>query len=232
MTQLIRIQKVLARAGLGSRRVCDDLVAAKRVKVNGELAILGQRVAVTDTIELDNKIVPINNELEYYLLNKPKGYVCSLSDPHNPDSVIDLMPKTANRVFPVGRLDKDTTGLLIITNDGQLAFNLTHPSKGVWKKYLVEVDSPVSPEHIKVLRSGVELDDGITAQAKVKPLGKSSFYISIHEGKNRQVRRMCEELGYEVKSLSRVAISFLADSTLKLGEHRELTQQEVLKLYS
>lgn len=227
----VRIQKVLAQAGIGSRRHCDELVSKGKVKVNGQVAVEGQRVSDSDIIEVDNKVIPTNSEYEYFLLNKPLGYVCSLKDKHNKKWVVDLISTNEHRIFPVGRLDKNTSGLLILTNDGYLTNQLTHPSKGVWKKYLVVVNKTMANNDLNKLKNGIQLEDGITAKAKVKQLGKDSFYLQIHEGRNRQIRRMCKALGYEVVELSRVAIGSLQDKTLELGEYRELTKEEVLRLY-
>lgn len=231
MDEGIRIQKVLAQAGVGSRRVCDELVAKGRVKVNGQVAILGQRVNDGDKIQIGKKFIPTKQDLEYYLLNKPKGYVCSVKDNHNSKNVIQLI-SSKTRLFPVGRLDKDSQGLLIITNDGDLTFALTHPSKSVWKKYLVVVDKEINNDFLIRMRDGINLEDGKTAKAKVKQLGKDSFYISIHEGKNRQIRRMCEALKYNVQMLKRVSIGNLNDDSLKEGQYRKLTQNEILSLYN
>jgi 23S rRNA pseudouridine2605 synthase len=226
----IRLQKVLAVRGFGSRRVVEDMIADGRVVVNGDVAILGRRVDVErDTVEVDGVRVGVAPDLTYYLLNKPKGVVTTASDTHDREIVTELVPDEP-RVYPVGRLDMDTEGLLLITNDGDLTHRLTHPSYGVEKEYLVEVDKPVSRNHLRQLREGVELDDGLTAPAKASGVTDTVFKLTIHEGRNRQVRRMSKALGLNVTRLVRVRIGELADRQLKPGQWRELTLDEVHRL--
>src|SRR5690349_14161929 len=230
-----RLQKLLARAGLGSRRVCEELIADARVTVNGEVAQLGRRVDPRrDTVELDGVPVVVRDDLVYYLLNKPVGYVSTASDPEGRPTVVELVPATP-RVFPVGRLDYDTEGLLLLTNDGDLTHLLTHPSFGVVKTYLAEVEGEPSPATVRALREGVELDDGPTAPARVTVVQRhgatSAVELGIHEGRNRQVRRMCEAVGHPVVRLVRTRIGPLRDGSLKPGTWRALTQAEVRSLY-
>ncbi len=230
-----RLQKVLARAGLGSRRVCDDLIAAGRVTVNGEVAQLGRRVdADHDAIELDGVPVVVRDDLVYYLLNKPTGYVSTASDPEGRATVVELVPAEP-RVFPVGRLDYDTEGLLLLSNDGDLTHLLTHPSFGVVKTYLAEVEGDPTPATVRMLREGVDLDDGRTAPARVTVVQRrgetAAVELGIHEGRNRQVRRMCEAVGHPVVRLVRTRIGPLRDGSLKPGAWRALTSAEVRKLY-
>ena len=226
----IRLQKVLAVRGFGSRRVVEDMIADGRVVVNGDVAVLGRRVDVErDTVEVDGVRVGVAPDLTYYLLNKPKGVVTTASDTHDREIVTELVPDEP-RVYPVGRLDMDTEGLLLITNDGDLTHRLTHPSYGVEKEYLVEVDKPVSRNHLRQLREGVELDDGLTAPAKASGVTDTVFKLTIHEGRNRQVRRMSKALGLNVTRLVRVRIGELADRQLKPGQWRELTLDEVHRL--
>ncbi|HEX4868319.1 MAG TPA: pseudouridine synthase [Acidimicrobiales bacterium] len=226
----VRLQKVLAQAGLGSRRVCEDLIDRRRVKVNGEVAVLGRRVdPEVDVIEVDGAQIGVRPGLVHYLLNKPAGTITTASDTHGRPTVLGLVP-AAPRVFPVGRLDADTEGLLLITNDGDLAHRLTHPSYGVDKEYLVEVEGEPHRGAIRRLREGVELDDGITAPAKVALLGDHLLRITIHEGRNRQVRRMCEAVGTPVVRLVRTRIGPLVDRSLAPGAWRPLTQDEVRAL--
>ncbi|CAA9220330.1 MAG: Ribosomal large subunit pseudouridine synthase B [uncultured Acidimicrobiales bacterium] len=225
-----RLQKVLARTGLGSRRVCEDLIGEGRVVVNGETAVLGRRVdAEHDIIEVDGALLPVASSHVYYLLNKPAGVVSTASDTHGRTTAVDLVPSEP-RVYPVGRLDMDTEGLLIMTNDGELTLRLTHPRYGVDKEYMVEVDGEPSAAAIRRLRQGVELDDGITAPAKVGTLSPSLLRITIHQGKNRQVRRMCEAVGHPVRRLVRTRIGPLSDPRLPPGEWRVLTAEEVRSL--
>jgi 23S rRNA pseudouridine2605 synthase len=224
-----RLQKVLARLGFGSRRVCEDLIAEGRVTVDGRVADLGRRVDVeVDRVEVDGVPVGIRPGLVYYLLNKPGGVVTTAADTHGRPTVVDLVPSEP-RVFPVGRLDAETEGLLLLTNDGDLAHRLTHPSFGVEKEYVAEVEGRPSPGDVRRLREGVELDDGITSPAAVAASGPV-LRITIHEGRNRQVRRMCEAVGHPVRRLVRVRIGPIAERGLKPGEWRTLTQDEVRAL--
>ena len=226
----VRLQKVLAQAGLGSRRVAEDLIDRGRVRVNGERAVLGRRVdPESDVIEVDGAQIGVKAGLVHYLLNKPVGVVTTVSDPQGRPTVVDLVPSDT-RVFPVGRLDADTEGLLILTNDGDLTHRLTHPSFGVEKDYLVMVEGSPSRGALRTLREGVELDDGLTSPAKVSQVGDSLIRITIHEGRNRQVRRMCESVGHPVLRLVRTRIGPLAERGLAPGEWRELTQDEVRAL--
>lgn len=225
--QAIRLQKVLANADLGSRRVCDDLIAAERVTVNGVIAELGRRVDPdNDVIEVDGVRIGTASGLVYYLLNKTAGVVTTASDPEGRPTVVEQVPAEP-RVYPVGRLDFETEGLLILTNDGDLTHRLTHPSFGVEKEYLAHVEGQPSRGALRALREGVELDDGITAPAQVSLLGADVIRLVIHEGRNRQVRRMCEAVGYPVTRLARSRIGPLADPKLKPGTWRELTTDEV-----
>ncbi len=225
--QFERLQKVLARAGLGSRRVCEKLIVEQRVTVNGEFAELGEKVdPETSQIEVDGLKVGVRQDLVYYLLNKPVGVITTSKDPQERSTVIDLVP-THPRVFPVGRLDADTEGLILLTNDGDLTNYLTHPSFGIEKEYLVQVETKPSRNAIRELRQGVELDDGITAPAKVSLVDEKLIKIVIHEGRNRQVRRMCESVGHPVKRLIRSRIGPIVDRSLHPGSFRELTNQEL-----
>jgi len=223
----IRLQKVLARRGFGSRRVCDDMIAAGRVKVDGEVAVLGQRVdPSTCTVEVDGAPLGVKPDLVHYLLNKPAGVITTASDPDGRRTVVDLLPSRP-RIFPVGRLDADTEGLLLLTNDGDLTHHLTHPSFGVDKEYLVLVEGTPSREALRMLRDGVELDDGTTSPARVTAVEPSLIKIVIHEGRNRQIRRMCEAVGHPVVRLVRTRIGSLTDQRLAPGEWRPLTPEEV-----
>jgi 23S rRNA pseudouridine2605 synthase len=225
-----RLQKVLARAGLGSRRTCEELIEAGRVTVGGEVAALGRRVDPDhDLVAVDGVPIGIRPDLVHYLLNKPAGVVTTASDPQGRPTVVDLVPAEP-RVFPVGRLDADTEGLLVLTNDGDLAHRLTHPSFGVEKEYLAAVEGTPTRGTVRRLREGVDLDDGPTAPARVAQVGPSLLRIAIHEGRNRQVRRMCEAVGHPVTRLVRTRIGPLADRRLAPGEWRPLAVAEVRAL--
>ncbi len=225
-----RLQKVLAERGYGSRRAAEELVAAGRVTVNGEVARLGRRIDVDrDLVEVDGHLVPVRPGLVHYLLNKPAGVVSTARDPQGRPAVVDLVPPEP-RVFPVGRLDADTEGLLILTNDGELAHRLTHPRFGVEKEYLAEVDGAVSAGALRRLRTGVELEDGPTAPATVSQPQPGILRITIHEGRNRQVRRMAAAVGHPVRRLVRVRIGPVRDPGLPPGAWRALTPEELRAL--
>jgi 23S rRNA pseudouridine2605 synthase len=230
-----RLQKVLALAGFGSRRVCENLVADGRVQVDGEVAELGRRVRpAVDRITVDG--IPITlPDLVHRLLNKPPGYVTTTSDPQGRRIVFDLLPAEP-RTFPVGRLDYDSEGLLIVTNDGELAHALTHPSTGVPKTYLADVDGEPIAATMRLLVAGVELDDGPAAADSARVVarrpGGAAVEIVLHEGRNRQVRRMLEVVGHPVRRLVRTRIGPLVDHTLTPGAWRDLTIDEVRALYA
>ena len=222
-----RLQKVLAAAGLGSRRACEELIAEGRVTVDGEVAVLGRQVdPETARIAVDGVPLSVRPGVVYYLLNKPAGVVTTVADPQGRPTVVDLVPPEP-RVFPVGRLDVDTEGLLLLTNDGDLAHRLTHPSFGVEKEYLAEVEGTPTRGELRRLREGVELDDGPTAPARVALVPPRALRIAIHEGRKRQVRRMCAAVGHPVVRLVRTRIGPLADRRLGPGEWRLLTPAEV-----
>jgi len=225
-----RLQKILARAGLGSRRACEELIADGRVRVNGEVATLGTRAdPEADTIEVDGAVVGTRQGLVHYLLNKPAGVFTTAKDPQGRPTVVDLVPPEP-RVYPVGRLDADTEGLLLLTNDGDLAHRLTHPSFGVDKEYLAEVEGTPSRGALRRLREGVELEDGPTAPARASLVDDHTLRITIHEGRNRQVRRMCDAVGHPVRRLVRVRFGPVSDRRLAPGAWRALSQAEVRDL--
>lgn len=231
-----RLQKVLARAGFGSRRANEELIDAGRVTVNGEVAVLGRRVdASRDRIEVDGIPVVVRDDLVYYLLNKPPRVVTTAHDPEGRRTVLDLVP-VEPRVFAIGRLDYDTEGLLVLTNDGDLAHRVAHPSSGVEKAYLAEVDGIPSRAALRALREGVELDDGPTAPARVRLQqtrgNTAALELVIHEGRNRQVRRMCEAVGHPVRRLVRTRIGPVGDRSLEPGAWRPLSRAEVRSLYA
>jgi len=220
----------MARIGIGSRRVNEDLIAERRVTVNGDVAVLGRRVHIeTDEIAVDGAVFSSKPDSITYVLNKPAKTITSASDPEGRRTVIELVPDEP-RVFSVGRLDYETEGLLLLTNDGTMAHRLTHPSFGIEKEYLAHVSGEPSRHVLRQLREGIELDDGPTSPADVVAVSPDLIKITIHEGRNRQVRRMFEAVGHDVLRLVRTRIGPLADTTLKPGEWRELTRDEVLDL--
>ena len=224
-----RLQKVLARTGLGSRRSCEQLIEQGRVLVNGRVATLGARTSPDDEVVVDGSVISTKVDGVTYLLNKPRGVVTTARDTHGRPTVIELVPDEP-RVFPIGRLDLDTEGLLLLTNDGSLAHRLSHPSFGVEKEYLVHVQGLPGRGSLRRLREGVELDDGVTAPAKVSVLSPGLIRLTIHEGRNRQVRRMCDAIGHPVRRLARSRIGPLADPSLGPGEWRPVTTDELLAL--
>jgi 23S rRNA pseudouridine2605 synthase len=231
-----RVQKLLARAGLGSRRACETLITAGRVTIDGVRAELGDRAdPERQRIEVDGVPLAVRPGVVYYLLNKPAGVVTTARDPQGRPTVLELVPATP-RVFPVGRLDLETEGLLILTNDGDLAQLLAHPRHGIDKTYLVEVEGSAGDAAIARLRSGVDLEDGRTAPARVRLVsraaGRSALELTIHEGRKRQVRRMCAAVGLRVTRLVRTRIGRLADNRLGPGTWRPLLPSEVRALYS
>lgn len=230
-----RLQKVLAHAGLGSRRAIEGWIAGGRVRVNGTRARLGQRIDPNkDEVEVDGSRVPLRVELLYYLVNKPVGVVTTAGDPQGRPTVLDLVD-TAERVWPVGRLDLDSEGALIVTNDGELTFRLTHPRYQVPKTYLAEVEGAVGRAALKTLMAGIELDDG-PARAEQTVLVERTrtgtlVELTLTEGRKRQVRRMFEAVGHRVRRLVRVAIGPLRLGRLKPGTVRRLNLEEVRALY-
>ena len=241
-----RLQKVLAKAGVASRRHAEQLILEGRVKVNGaKITVLGHKVEPNDLIEVDGNLVVRSEELHYYLLNKPVSVITSVRDPQGRPTVIDLMKEVPVRVYPVGRLDYDTSGALVLTNDGELAHRLMHPSYGVEKTYRVWVKGPISINALENLRQGVLLEDGNTAPAKVERVSGVSrrrddksksdhleiLEVTIHEGRNRQIRRMFTAVGYPVLKLERISFGSLSQgSTLRPGAYRALTKEEIEKL--
>ena len=225
-----RLQKVLARAGFGSRRACEELIAAGRVTVDGARAELGRRVDVASArVEVDGVPLSVRADLVHYLLNKPAGVLTTAHDPQGRPTVVSLVPAEP-RVFAVGRLDADTEGLLVMTNDGDLAQRLSHPSFGVEKEYVAEVEGVPGPGALRALRQGVALEDGPTAPARVGVLAPGVLRIVLHEGRNRQVRRMCEAVGHPVRRLVRTRIGPVTDPALRPGRFRPLTPAEVAAL--
>lgn len=222
-----RLQKVLSRIGIASRRAAEEMIVDGRVTVNGVAARLGQRIDTeVDKVSLDGIPIGVQPGLVYYLLNKAAGVVATADDPQGRPTVVQQVP-VEPRVYPVGRLDLETEGLLLLTNDGDLTHRLTHPSFGVDKEYLVEVAGALRPGALRSLRQGVELADGITAPARVSQPQPGVLRIVIHEGRNRQIRRMCDAVGHPVVRLVRTRIGPLVDRSLKPGTWRHLTSDEV-----
>lgn len=229
-----RLQKVISRAGVASRRKAEQLILEGKVKVNGEVVTeLGTKVSDSDTVEV-NGIKLEKEDKVYYMLYKPRGVISAVTDDKGRKTVVDFFKnKVEQRIFPVGRLDYDTTGLLLLTNDGEFSNLLTHPKYEIDKTYIARLKGVPTIENIKKLQRGILLDDGKTAPAKVKLISrdfkanKSICEITIHEGRNRQVRRMFEAIGTPVVKLKRERFGFLTLGNLKPGEYRELSKHEV-----
>jgi len=225
-----RLQKVMARLGVGSRRVCEDMIAAGRVSIDGVVATLGDRITDdSQLVRLDGVPLSIAPGIEHHLVNKPAGVLSSASDDRGRPVVIDLVDTEA-RVYPVGRLDLETEGLIICTNDGPMTHRLTHPSFGVEKEYVAHVEGTPSRADLRRLREGIELDDGMTAPARASLVSDTMLRLIIHEGRNRQVRRMCDAIGHPVKRLVRTRIGPIADRGLAQGASRLLSFDEVRAL--
>ena len=224
----MRLNAYLARSGLSSRRRADELIKAGRVTVNGEPGQLNTFVEQSDRVEVDgNAVTP--QRLAYVLLHKPAGIVTTARDPQRRPTVVDLVRHEV-RVVPVGRLDADTTGALLLTNDGPLAHRLAHPRYGVEKVYDVEVEGDPSDDQLRQLREGVQLDDGRTSPARARRLGPHRLELTLHEGRKHQVKRMCDVVGLPVTRLHRPRYAGLELGDLPAGEWRELTEEEVQPL--
>lgn len=233
----IRLQKVLAQAGLGSRRRCDDMIAQGRVEVNGEIIdVMGARVdPATDVVRVNGKRIPAPNDHAYVLLNKPRGIVTSMADEQGRPDLASFIAGREDRLFHVGRLDTDTSGLLILTNDGDLAHKLAHPSFEISKTYVALVDGDVPDTLGALLKKGVELEDGPAKvdrfQVKDRSRGRSIVELEIHMGRNRIVRRLLAEVGHPVKELTRTAFGPLHLGGLSSGSMRDLTRDELGALF-
>jgi len=225
----VRLNAYLARAGIASRRGSDDLIKEGRVKVNDEPGQLNTYIHAGDRVEVDGEPVAAQ-QLTYVLLNKPAGTVTTASDPQGRPTVVQLVNEVPERIVPVGRLDADTTGALLLTNDGALAHRLAHPRYGVDKVYEVDVEGQPSAEAISRLEAGVELDDGITAPAQARVLQPSKIELTLHEGRKHQVKRMCLAIGHPVRRLHRSRYAELTVEGLEPGQWRELEPFEVKRL--
>lgn len=230
-----RLQKVMAHAGVASRRKSEEIIAEGRVMVNGEtITEMGFKVdPEVDVIEVDGELISKEKRI-YLLLNKPEGYITTVSDPEDRETVMDLIPDLEQRVYPAGRLDYDSSGLLIMTNDGELTYKLTHPKKEVDKKYFVRAVGKIKEEDFAKFEEGMVIDGEKTSPAKIENVNifeeTTEFEITIHEGRNRQVRRMCRIAGYKVIKLKRTAFAFLTLEGLNEGEYRFLSDDEIKRL--
>ena len=230
----MRINKYLAECGVASRRGCDKLIEEGRVTVNGKTAALGDDIAGGEEICVDGVSVSHGEKHSYYLLNKPKGYVCTVRDDKGRKTVMELLPPDAGRVFPVGRLDYDTEGMLLLTDDGDLTFRLTHPKNEVPKTYLVKIEKGITDVELNRLRAGVEIDGVLTGKSKVKVIETNKAFtklqVTITEGRNRQVRKMFETVGKQVVFLKRIKIGEMRLGSLPRGKVRKLTAEEIFYL--
>ncbi len=229
----MRINKYLAASGVASRRECDKLIQEGKVKINGKQAQLGAEVGEDDQVSVNGTVVSVKKN-EYYILNKPKGYICSVSDDKGRKTVMDLMPNGVGRIYPVGRLDYDSEGLLILTTDGALAQHLTHPSNEVPKTYLVKIEGTITENALNPIRSGIEIDGYVTKKCKAHIVETNKEYTKIHitliEGKNREIRKMFEAIGKNVTLLKRIKVGELSLRGLDRGSYRKLSKQEIAYL--
>jgi 23S rRNA pseudouridine2605 synthase len=225
----MRLAKYLAHAGVASRRGAEDLIRAGRVSVDGEVvADLGRQVSESAEVRVDGAVVGAPEKRAVWMVNKPAGVVSTARDTHRRPTVVSLVRDSGARLYPVGRLDADTTGLILLTNDGELANRLMHPRYEVPRTYVARVTGgPVGDEAVRALRTGVELSDGMTAPASVRMLARDRLELVLHEGRKRQVRRMCEAVGHPVVALERVAFGPLTLGDLGVGEARRLGAEEV-----
>lgn len=233
----MRINKYIANAGVCSRRKADELIANGNVKINGVVVDeMGKDVAHGDVVEVNGSIVELDHKDVYVVVNKPKGYITSMDDDKERKTVADLVADIPERLFPVGRLDYNTTGLLIMTNDGQMTYTLTHPKHEVYKTYVAKVAGVISDARIGKLRRGVDIGGFVTSPAKVKVIKQMPRYalveIKIREGKNRQVRKMFAAVGNKVQELQRTEIGEIKLGRLMEGHYRKLTREEIEYLKS
>ncbi len=228
MKNKIRLAKFLANCGLTSRRKAENLILKGKVSIDRKVV-----TKLATKVEEDVLNIFVNNKRiksavkEYYILNKPKGYICSLNDPYNSKTVISLI-KTKKRIFPVGRLDKNSQGLLLLTNDGDLTYKLTHPKFNVLKTYLVVLDKEIKKKDILKLKKGIKLEEGIAKVDKIELKNKNEILITIHQGWKRQIRRMLEILNYKVKELTRISEGRLKLGRLKLGQYKKIKKENII----
>ncbi len=230
---MIRLQKFISDAGVTSRRKAEEIILSGRVKVNGIIAEIGCKVDESkDVIEIDGKKITLNEKNVYILLNKPKGYLSSVTDDRGRKTVVELIG-IKERIFPVGRLDYDTEGLLILTNDGDFTYRVTHPKFEISKTYIATLDKKVEWDKIKILNEGVEIEDYVGKANELSVINeeKNEVLITISQGKNRQVRKMFEKTGYTVKKLRRIRIGGLMLGNLPKGQWRELSKKEAEKIF-
>lgn len=236
----MRINKYIASCGVASRRKAEELILNKKVKVNGRLIeeLSFQVDEYKDTVEVDGVKISLDEETVYILLNKPEGYITTVKDQFDRESVLDLVTDIKERVYPIGRLDYETSGLLLLTNDGDLTYKLTHPKHEVDKTYVARVKGKLTPDEIKMFKSGLKIEDYVTAPAKLKVIrydektNVSLLEIKIHEGKNRQVRKMCKAINHPVLRLKRTAMGKIRIGECEIGKYRYLTEDEVKYLKS
>lgn len=227
----MRINKYIAESGFCSRRKADEVILEGRVTINKSIAKIGDTVRETDIVRVDGERIKVNQEYEYYLLNKPKRVLCTNYDKFDRPTAVSLI-KSKKRLFTYGRLDYLTEGLIIISNDGDMYNHIMHPRKKLYKSYVAKLDKEITEEHMEALKHGVVIDGVRTLPAKVKKFDTFEVRIAIFEGKNRQIRKMLETLGYEVKNLKRIKIGELRLGTLGVGEYRKLTPEEISYLKS
>lgn len=231
-----RLQKYLASCGVASRRMSEEIIKSGRVAVNGQIVTeMGVKIKIgTDKVTVDGKDITPEEEHVYLMLNKPEGYVTTAHDPQGRPTVLDLVAEVPQRVFPIGRLDVDTEGLIFLTNDGELAYRLTHPKFAVTKVYHALVTGKPSEDKLDRMRNGLKLEDGMTKPCTVKVIRrynhKTMLEITISEGRNRQVRRMCQAIGNPIIELERVKIENIELSQVKRGQYRKLTLEELAPL--
>lgn len=227
----IRINKFLSSAGISSRRNAEEIILQGRVKINGEVVTeLGTKIKVKDEVQVDGKVISLALRKIYIMLNKPKGYITTSKEQFNRPCVLDLLD-TTDRVFSVGRLDMDSEGLLLLTNDGDFANKIIHPSKHVAKKYEVVLRENISCEQIKKLENGIDIGGYITAPAKVVKVKDNVILLTIQEGKNRQIRKMCEAIENKVINLKRLSIGNLELGSLKAGQYIYLNEKQINKIF-
>ncbi|MEE0871889.1 MAG: pseudouridine synthase [Ruminococcus sp.] len=231
----IRLQKFIAQCGIASRRKAEEMITQGKVKINGKTAVLGDKVTSADKVTLSGRrIVMQKTHYRYIMLNKPRGFVTTMSDERGRKCVAELVSNVGERVYPIGRLDKDSEGLLIFTNDGEFANKVMHPRNNIYKIYRVTVRPSISEDQLVKLETGVELDGKKTAPAIVHVVhqepGRVVLEMILHEGKNREIRRMCDAVGLEVARLKRTQIGGVKMGMLKQGDWRDLTEKEVKNL--